>query len=198
MREARLDSGRSSGRRRVARYPASRCAATHPIAVDVGDERRAVRRCWTDSVTVRGRDRRAARRGGCVEPSARRAARRADAAAAIARLADTRGAAMTLARIDFETDTLSWIGIGNVTADLVAKTPERCPDPSVGACWPAASSVTASRIHWPRTRFRCAQATCSSSRPTASPKTIWTASTSPHRATTIAEQHSRRVQQGIR
>jgi negative regulator of sigma-B (phosphoserine phosphatase) len=38
-------------------------------------------------------------------------------------LADTRGAAMTLARIDFETDTLSWIGIGNVTADLVAKTP---------------------------------------------------------------------------
>jgi serine phosphatase RsbU (regulator of sigma subunit) len=38
-------------------------------------------------------------------------------------LADTRGAAITLARIDFETDTLSWIGIGNVTADLVAKTP---------------------------------------------------------------------------
>jgi serine phosphatase RsbU (regulator of sigma subunit) len=38
-------------------------------------------------------------------------------------LADTRGATITLARIDFETDTLSWIGIGNVTADLVAKTP---------------------------------------------------------------------------
>jgi serine phosphatase RsbU (regulator of sigma subunit) len=38
-------------------------------------------------------------------------------------LADTRGAAITLARIDFEADTLSWIGIGNVTADLVAKTP---------------------------------------------------------------------------
>jgi serine phosphatase RsbU (regulator of sigma subunit) len=38
-------------------------------------------------------------------------------------LSDTRGAAITLARIDFETDTLSWIGIGNVTADLVAKTP---------------------------------------------------------------------------
>jgi negative regulator of sigma-B (phosphoserine phosphatase) len=38
-------------------------------------------------------------------------------------LADTRGAAMTLARIDLETDTLSWIGIGNVTADLAAKTP---------------------------------------------------------------------------
>jgi negative regulator of sigma-B (phosphoserine phosphatase) len=38
-------------------------------------------------------------------------------------LADTRGAAMTLARIDLETDTLSWIGIGNVTADLLAKTP---------------------------------------------------------------------------
>jgi phosphoserine phosphatase RsbX len=38
-------------------------------------------------------------------------------------LADTRGATITLARIDFETDTLSWIGIGNVTADLVAKGP---------------------------------------------------------------------------
>jgi len=36
-------------------------------------------------------------------------------------LSDTRGATITLARIDFETDTLSWIGIGNVTADLVTK-----------------------------------------------------------------------------
>lgn len=38
-------------------------------------------------------------------------------------LADTRGAAMTLARIDLHTDTLNWIGIGNVTAALVAKSP---------------------------------------------------------------------------
>jgi serine phosphatase RsbU (regulator of sigma subunit) len=38
-------------------------------------------------------------------------------------LAETRGAAITLARIDLETATLSWIGIGNVTADLVAKGP---------------------------------------------------------------------------
>jgi serine phosphatase RsbU (regulator of sigma subunit) len=38
-------------------------------------------------------------------------------------LADTRGATITLARIDFETDTMSWIGIGNVTADLVSKGP---------------------------------------------------------------------------
>jgi serine phosphatase RsbU (regulator of sigma subunit) len=30
---------------------------------------------------------------------------------------------MTLARIDFRTDTLSWVGIGNVAADLVAKHP---------------------------------------------------------------------------
>ncbi|HYZ67924.1 MAG TPA: SpoIIE family protein phosphatase [Mycobacterium sp.] len=37
-------------------------------------------------------------------------------------LTTTRGAAITLARIDFETNTLSWIGIGNVTADLVSKT----------------------------------------------------------------------------
>lgn len=38
-------------------------------------------------------------------------------------LASTRGVAITLARIDFQTDTLSWIGIGNVTADLVTKSP---------------------------------------------------------------------------
>ncbi|WP_448416026.1 SpoIIE family protein phosphatase [Mycolicibacterium sp. XJ1819] len=38
-------------------------------------------------------------------------------------LTDTRGVTMTLARVDFETDTLSWIGIGNVAADLVAKHP---------------------------------------------------------------------------
>src|ERR1700756_1028062 len=38
-------------------------------------------------------------------------------------LAETRGAAMTLARIDFDADTMSWIGIGNVTAALVAKSP---------------------------------------------------------------------------
>lgn len=35
----------------------------------------------------------------------------------------TRGVAMTLARVDFEAGTLSWTGVGNVTADLVAKAP---------------------------------------------------------------------------
>jgi hypothetical protein len=38
-------------------------------------------------------------------------------------LAETRGAAMTLARIDFDADTVSWIGIGNVNGALVAKSP---------------------------------------------------------------------------
>lgn len=38
-------------------------------------------------------------------------------------LSGTRGAAMTLARIDFRFDKLSWVGIGNVAADLVAKHP---------------------------------------------------------------------------
>lgn len=38
-------------------------------------------------------------------------------------LSATRGAAITLARIDFRTNTLSWTGIGNVAADLVAKHP---------------------------------------------------------------------------
>lgn len=36
-------------------------------------------------------------------------------------LEGTRGAAMTLARIDFQTSQLSWTGIGNVSAYLVAK-----------------------------------------------------------------------------
>jgi serine phosphatase RsbU (regulator of sigma subunit) len=38
-------------------------------------------------------------------------------------LTGTRGAAMTLARIGFENRTLSWIGIGNVAATLVANGP---------------------------------------------------------------------------
>src|ERR1700729_2519778 len=38
-------------------------------------------------------------------------------------LSNTRGVAMTLAHIDFRTDVLSWVGIGNVAADLVAKHP---------------------------------------------------------------------------
>jgi phosphoserine phosphatase RsbX len=38
-------------------------------------------------------------------------------------LSSTRGAAITLARIDFHNDTVSWIGVGNVAADLVAKHP---------------------------------------------------------------------------
>ncbi|OBJ54903.1 SpoIIE family protein phosphatase [Mycobacterium sp. 1423905.2] len=37
-------------------------------------------------------------------------------------LGGTRGAAMTLARVDFQTNRLSWTGIGNVSANLVAKT----------------------------------------------------------------------------
>lgn len=36
-------------------------------------------------------------------------------------LAGTRGAAMTLARVDFAAAQLSWTGVGNVTANLVAK-----------------------------------------------------------------------------
>jgi len=38
-------------------------------------------------------------------------------------LTETRGVAMTLARVDFDAGTMSWIGIGNVAADLVAKHP---------------------------------------------------------------------------
>jgi phosphoserine phosphatase RsbX len=37
------------------------------------------------------------------------------------RLATTRGAAMTLARIEFGADTLQWMGVGNVSATLLAK-----------------------------------------------------------------------------
>ena len=38
-------------------------------------------------------------------------------------LAKSRGAAITLARVDFATGTLTWTGVGNVTANLVAKAP---------------------------------------------------------------------------
>lgn len=38
-------------------------------------------------------------------------------------LAGTRGVAMTLARVDFAASTLIWTGVGNVTANLVAKDP---------------------------------------------------------------------------
>ncbi len=36
-------------------------------------------------------------------------------------LAGTRGVAMTLARVDFTANTLTWTGVGNVTANLIAK-----------------------------------------------------------------------------
>jgi len=36
-------------------------------------------------------------------------------------LGGSRGAAMTLARVDFAASTLAWTGVGNVTANLVAK-----------------------------------------------------------------------------
>lgn len=36
-------------------------------------------------------------------------------------LAGTRGVTMTLARVDFAAGTLTWAGVGNVTANLVAK-----------------------------------------------------------------------------
>ena len=38
-------------------------------------------------------------------------------------LEGTRGVAMTLARVDFAAGTLEWAGVGNVTAELVAKVP---------------------------------------------------------------------------
>lgn len=38
-------------------------------------------------------------------------------------LSGTRGAAMTLARVDFEANQLYWTGVGNVSANLVAKGP---------------------------------------------------------------------------
>jgi serine phosphatase RsbU (regulator of sigma subunit) len=38
-------------------------------------------------------------------------------------LAGTRGVAMTLARVDFAAGTLTWTGVGNVTADLLTKAP---------------------------------------------------------------------------
>lgn len=38
-------------------------------------------------------------------------------------MAATRGAAITVVRIDFDTDILQWAGVGNVTGNLLARTP---------------------------------------------------------------------------
>jgi phosphoserine phosphatase RsbX len=58
-------------------------------------------------------------------------------------LTATRGAAMTLVRADFESDTLDWIGVGNVTANLVAKTPSGV---EVRSSTPLASGIVGYRI----------------------------------------------------
>ena len=41
-------------------------------------------------------------------------------------LSGTRGAAITLARVDFGAGTLTWTGVGNVTAHLVAQGRHGC------------------------------------------------------------------------
>jgi phosphoserine phosphatase RsbX len=58
-------------------------------------------------------------------------------------LTATRGAAMTLVRVNFESDTLGWIGVGNVTANLVAKTPSGV---EVRSSTPLASGIVGYRI----------------------------------------------------
>ncbi len=101
--------------------PGERVCGDHPIAIDVngtgalvgvldglghGEEAAAAALCGVDVL-----------RGARAEPLEVlfRLCHRA--------LRATRGAAMTLARIDFAAGTLRWIGIGNVTANLVAKHP---------------------------------------------------------------------------
>ena len=86
-------------------------------------------------------------------------------------LTNTRGAAITLARVDFETGTLSWIGIGNVTADLIAKSAAGVKHPSVRTAGRRHSGVSnSSRAGHPSSVDR-RQEICSSSPPTASSKT---------------------------
>ncbi|GFG74129.1 SpoIIE family protein phosphatase [Mycobacterium botniense] len=58
-------------------------------------------------------------------------------------LMSTRGAAMTLARIDFESDMLSWIGVGNVTANLIAKAPSGV---AIRSATPLASGIVGFRM----------------------------------------------------
>ena len=95
-------------------------------------------------------------------------------------LSGTRGAAMTLARIDFRTDTLSWVGIGNVAADLVAKHPAGV---EVRSSARLAGGIVGYRIPEVLTpqKSRFVPATCLSSPATASSKITWTTSTSPRR-----------------
>ena len=122
-------SDRSSGLRRVAHVPGEEVCGDFPIAVDVGGA--AALFGVADGLG----------HGRAAETAALRAEEivnrcRTEPLDVLLQLchrglADTRGAAITLARIDFETGTLSWIGIGNVTADLVAKSPGGVADPGL-------------------------------------------------------------------
>lgn len=92
-------------------------------------------------------------------------------------LTETRGVAMTLARMDFDTGTMSWIGVGNVAADVVAKHPTGV---EVRSSALLAGGIIGYRMPRPCLAIRCRsrRATCWSFRATVSPNITWTASIS--------------------
>ena len=101
--------------------PGEEVCGDHPIAVEAG-ERAAV----FGAVDGLGHGAAAAEAAQCAAEVVQRAG--GEPLEVLFRLChraltDTRGAAMTLARIDFDAGTLRWIGVGNVTAHVVAKSP---------------------------------------------------------------------------
>jgi phosphoserine phosphatase RsbX len=101
--------------------PGEQVCGDHPIAVDVSGNGALVgvldglgHGAEAATAAARGVE---VVRGACAEPLEEliQLCHRA--------LWGTRGAAITLARIDFRADNLRWVGVGNVTANLVAKHP---------------------------------------------------------------------------
>jgi hypothetical protein len=69
-------------------------------------------------------------------------------------LGGTRGVAMTLARVDFAEGTLAWTGVGNVCADLVAKSSTGIQRPPRGGHRRLPHSRNPARTSRPHSRRR--------------------------------------------
>jgi len=112
-------SGRSSGQPRAARGPAGDLSGDQPIAIGVDGD--AALFGVLDGLGHGAAAAAPALRA--VDAVERARTERLEVLLELCHrvLAGTRGVAMTLARVDFTANTLTWSGVGNVTANLIAK-----------------------------------------------------------------------------
>ncbi len=141
--------------------PGEEVCGDFPIAVDVGGERPRCSAWRTGWATARRPSTAALRAVEVVEPLLAPNHSTSCCSCVIAAWPRHRGAAITLARIDFETDTLSWIGIGNVDGRPCRQTARRCRDPCFCAAGRRHHGLPHTPRDWPPNRFRSAPATCS-------------------------------------